>query len=153
LVGVSFFASGVGVGVDVGGGGVGVGVAGTSTVADTVTSGLPLLLVTKTVAVPVGPGAVPINVTVSVTDPPAPSVDEPPGETVKEEPPGPVGAATLTFNLLPEPFVIVNFAVAPVSTVPKPSTLGVNFNFAAEAGVAAAMTDAPTKSAPTAAAI
>jgi len=131
--------------------GVAVGVGGRSTVADTVTSDLPLSLVTEIVAVPVEPDAVPINFTVSVTDPPFLSLNEPPGETVKEAAPGPEGALTLPFNFAVAD--IVNVAVVPVGTVPKPSTVGVTSNFFANAGVAAAMTAAPTNRAPTAAAI
>jgi len=149
-VGVAAVAVAVGVGVAVAVG-VAVGVGGVVTVADTVTSSLPLSLLTKIVAVPVGPNAVPINVTVSVIDPPLPSVNEPPGETVKEAAPGPEGALTVPFNFAVAD--IVNVAVVPVGTVPRPSTVGVTSNFFANAGVAAAMTAAPTKRAPTAAAI
>jgi len=142
---------GDGVGVGAAPVGVGVGVGGTSTVAVTVTSELPLLLLTKIVAVPVGPDAVPINVTVSVTDPPALSLNEPPGETVKEAAPGPEGALTVPLNFAVAD--IVNVAVVPLGTVPRPSTAGDTFNFFANAGVAAAMTAAPIKRAPTVAAI
>jgi len=135
-VAVAFVWVGVGVGVAVG--------VGAGTLALTATLALPCLLVTAIVPV-VEPGVVVVTVTVSFCDACFFSENEA-GETEKPAP-----ALTVPFNVPPFTFVMVNVPVVPV--VPKDRLVGLTPNFgAAKAGVAA-MTAAPTKRAPTAAAI